>query len=156
MSRINRVMVNQKEGQSMEDAALAAATLPGTLVQITGSQAKGYTATANAIRGQRCFIVVEQDLFGRSQGGTVYNVTTAIPIGERATCVQLETGMKVTAIVLAGVAINEGDLLVPDVNGLVDKIDATEQVTLAQAFRAEEACAAAASGDDRRIVLRVL
>ena len=167
MSKFKTAVPHKKVGMEVEGAALAAATLPGTLVQITGKLGD-YTATKNAVRGARCFVVYENEAFGKT-------VRDAIAAGEQAQCFQLEAGVKFTPIVKAGVAVAVGDLLIADVDGLVDKpaaavaavedgtsgVTATwpvaaEEKTAAQLYRAEEACASNATGDNRRIVCRCL
>lgn len=169
MSRERTVMPHKVVGQEYEEAALVAATLPGTLVQISVDTVNGgYKATKNAVRGVAAHVVYENELFGKS-------VETVIPINERAVCYLLVRGNRFTGIVKAGVAVAVNDILISDVDGLVDKAaaavvaveDGTSGVTTtwpvvaernsAQlVFLAEEACAANATGDDRRIKLRVL
>lgn len=167
MSTLRTAIPHKKVGMEVEGALLAAETLPGTLVQITGKDG-AFTATKNAVRGARCFVVYENEHFGKT-------VRDAIPIGEHAQCFQLEAGVKFTPIVKANVAVAVGDLLIADADGLVDKPAAAvaavedetsgvtttwpvaaEEKTAAQLYRAEEACTAGATGDARRILCRCL
>lgn len=165
MSKFRTAIPHKKVGMEFEEAALAAETLPGTLVQVTG-KAGAFTATKNAVRGSKCFVVYEDEHYGKT-------VRDAIAIGEQAQCGQLEAGVKFTGIVKDNVAIAVDDILVADVSGLVDKAVAAvaqvkdganvttegvpaESISAAQTYRAEEACAANATGDARRILLRCL
>lgn len=168
MSRFKTIVPRKVVGQEYEEVSLAAETLPGTLVSIAGTQELGYTGTKQAVRGQSSFVVYENELFGKT-------CRDAIAANERAQCLQLVPGMKFTGIVKANVAIVVGDILTPAADGLVDKCAAAvagaagvtpdfvdtfpvpaESLSVPQLFIAEEACLQAATGDARRILLRVL
>ena len=148
MSDKRTVVPHKVIGQEYEEVTLAAETLPGTLVQITGAPHE-YTGTKNGVRCQSCYIVYENELFGK-------NCRQAIAAGERAQVLALQKGMRCTPFVEASVAVAVNDLLVPNNDGKVDKYDSTENVTSPQLLIALEACAADATGDDRRILCRVL
>lgn len=168
MSKYKTVIPKMKVGQEFEEARLAAETLPGRLVQITGAP-YDYVATANTVRGQSCWIVYENELFGK-------NCQTPIPNGERAMTMKLEAGMLVTAHIRSGIGVAVNDLVVPHTDGTVDRaadavapVQATtgnfavttfpapaEAVSAPQLLQVLEACASGATGDDRRVLCRVL
>lgn len=155
MSKYNTVLPKRVEGQCFEEASLASAMKPGTLVSVgmgASTDPNVLTATKQAVRGQNSYLVFEDELNAKA-------AITEIASGDRAVLVQLMTGNRVTPIVKSGVAIAVDDYLVPDVDGLVDIVVAGEMTTtghLPQLFRAMEACAADATGDARRILVRVI
>lgn len=166
MSKYRTIVPHKVIGQEYEEAAMAAETLPGTLVTLAKQADGTFIATKIDVRGKRGFVVYENELDGKLK-------TDAIPADERGQCYQLQTGVRFTGIIKANVAIALGDILVSDVNGLCDKAAAavaqvkdganvtTEAVpaeasSFPQTFVAEEACAANATGDNRRLLLRVL
>lgn len=158
MSSYKKVLIHTNIGQDLEEARLAAETLPGTLVAVTVDTAVGINAlvaTKNAVRGRNAYVVVEDTFFGKT-------VTDAIGADNRGKVAALPVGTRFTAIVKSNVAIAVNDLLVPDVDGLVDKATADEDgsdgtpLPSPALYMAMEACAQGATGDSRRIALRVI
>lgn len=168
MSKYRTIVPHKVVGQEIEEAALAAETLPGTLVTIAKQADDTFVATKLAVRGQKGFVVYENELGGKLK-------TDAIAADDRVQCYHIQPGIRFTGIVKDNVAIALGDILVGDVNGVLDKAaDAVaavedgasgvtttwpkpaEAVAFPQTFVAEEACAANATGDNRRILVRAL
>jgi len=158
MSTYKKIVPNAVIGQEYEEGRLVAETLPGTLVGIThdasGIGINALKLTKNAVRGRNAFIVLEDPFFGKT-------VADAITIDSRARVMALPVMCRFTGIVKSGVAIAVDDFLVPDVAGLVDKATTTEDGSADTApasalYQAMEACTAGATGDARRILLRVI
>jgi len=180
MTKRNTVLVHKVVGQEFEEAVAASDMRPGNLVQITGKVVGGFTATLNAVRGFPCHVVTEE--VNTFQGKTVRD---QVDSGDTVVCAHLQPGVKFTGLLKDTVAdVEVGDILIADETGHLDHPAeavaavqsesspyavskfpvAAELMTARQLYRAEEACVGnntyagtgAGSGDDRRIICRVL
>jgi len=159
MSTYKKIVPNAVIGQEYEEGRLVAETLPGTLVGIThdasGIGINALKLTMNSVRGRNAFVVLEDPFFGKT-------VADAITIDSRARVMALPVMCRFTGIVKANVAIAVDDFLTTAPDGLVDKATADEDgsgtagAEMSALFQAMEACTAGATGDARRILLRVI
>lgn len=142
------------------DGKLATAMLPGTLVTAIGELGGGssthtqptypnVTFTANTSENTSGVLIVmfEEDMVTAADA-----ISVALPISSHARASVLKPGEEVTVIMSEAATIAAGDKLYPAADGKVAKVDNSQTPM----FSAIETCATTSTGDDLRILARVL
>lgn len=158
MSKFNSVVPVPLGEIRRLDGKLGSAMKPGTLVTAVGAFGGGSSThiqpdypnalfTANGVGNTTgVLIVMNQDDLVTAE---IYD---DLPINSHARAHVLKSGEEVTVIMSEAAVINAGDKLYPAANGKVAKV-VDDEVPM---FQAIETCAADSTGDDLRILARVL
>jgi len=158
MSRFNSVVPVPLGEIRCLDGKLGAAAKAGILVTAIGSFAGGSSTHMqpdypNAVfalntseNNNGVLIVMEQEDLVTGE------ITDARAINTHARAHVLHSGEECTVILAAAASIVSGDMLYPSASGTVTKVDALQTPM----FSAIETCATTSTGDDLRILARVL
>ncbi len=167
MSKFNSVVPVPLGEIRRLDGKLGAAARPGTLVTAVAEMTGGsdthsmpsYPNAEFALNTKEnnigVLIVMEQEeLFAASRlgNGVGGKISDEFKSGDHVRAHVLKSGEEVTVILAAAANVSPGALLYTEANGKV-KVVGSSEVPM---FSAIEGCASGASGDDLRILARVL